>query len=253
MPISPFAVVDPRAELAEGVEVGPFSVVHGGVRVGAGSRIGAYCEIGLPSPLASAASLCVGARAHIRSHSIVYQGSVIGDDIETGHRVTIREGTRCGRGVRIGTLCDVQGDCEIGDYARLHSGVFVAKGCWIGEYAWLMPRVVLTNDSTPPSDHHQGCTIEPYAVVSASALVMPGVVVGRGALVAASACVTKDVQEGMLVAGVPARVIGRASAVRLRGPGDGPAYPWRRHFQRGYPPELVQRWLDEDWSSSDAP
>jgi acetyltransferase-like isoleucine patch superfamily enzyme len=254
MPISPLAVISPQASLAADAEVGPFSVVHAGVAIGSGARIGAYCEIGLPTPLTDAAArLIIGSDALIRSYTTVYLGSQLGDGLETGHRVTIREGTRCGRGVRIGTLCDVQGDCEIGDYARLHSGVFVAKGSRVGECVWLMPRVVLTNDPTPPSDRHFGCTIESYAVVSANALVMPGVVVGRGALVAASACVTNNVPEGMLVAGVPGRVIGRASAVRLRPPGDGPAYPWRQHFHRGYPPDIVERWVDEDRSCSDAP
>jgi acetyltransferase-like isoleucine patch superfamily enzyme len=243
MPISPLALVDPEAQLAEDVEIGPFSVVHGGVKIGPGSRIGAYCEIGLPSPLASVGLLTIGANAFIRSHSIMYQGSVFGDNLETGHRVTLREGTRCGRGARLGTSCDVQGDCEIGDFARLHSDVFVAKHCRIGEFAWLMPGVMLTNDPTPPCDFQVGCTIEPYAVVAARALVLPGMVVGRGALVAASACVTRDVPAGMVAAGVPARIIGPASRVRLRGGTAGAAYPWHLRFHRGYPMQIVKTWL----------
>lgn len=236
MGISPSAIVSPEARLASDVEVGPFTVIHAGVQIDTGSRIGAYCELGVPTPLGDGSPLVIGARALIRSHSVFYASSTFGEGLETGHRVTVREGTRGGVDLRIGTLCDVQGDCGIGDHARLHSGVFVAKGSRIGRYAWLMPHAMLTNDPTPPSDACLGCEIGDFAVVAARAVILPGVRVGRHALVAAQACVGHDVADGMLVAGVPARLIGRADRVQLRPPLEGPAYPWPRHFRRGYPP-----------------
>lgn len=245
MAVSPQAFLNAKASVAPDVHIGPFCLVDDAVELAPGVRIGAYCEIGVTAHDGRAGPLRIGADALIRSHSVIYRGSTFGERLETGHRVTLREGTRVGSDVRIGTLCDVQGDCEIGDYARLHSGVFVAKGSVIGRFVWLMPHVVLTNDPTPPSEHHRGCTIEDYAVVSAGALVMPGVTVGKGALVAAKACVTRDVPPGMVAVGVPARIVGPTSAIGLRGGDGGPAYPWTRHFERGYPPEVVQRWREE--------
>jgi len=245
MTISPHAIVSPRAHLGADVEIGPFSVVHDGVEIGAGSRIGAHCEIGAPGPSGvSAPGLVIGAGALVRSHSVFYLGSNYGPGLETGHRVTLREGTRCGQGVRIGTQCDIQGDCDIGDHVRLHSSVFVAKGSSIRRFAWLFPRVVLTNDPTPPSDLQRGCTVGEYAVVAAAAVLLPGVVLGAGAVVAAGACVGIDVPPGMLARGVPARLVGPASAVRLRNGDGGPAYPWTRHFQRGYPEALARAWRE---------
>jgi putative colanic acid biosynthesis acetyltransferase WcaF len=52
-------------------------------------------------------------------------------------------------------------------------------------------------------------TVEPHAFIGARAFIMPGVVVGEGALVGACAVVTKDVGPGAVVAGNPAREIGR--------------------------------------------
>lgn len=243
--ISSHAIVSPQARLGEGVAIGPFSIVHGNVTIGSGSRIDGYCEIGVPTPLTDGAPLVIGAHARIRSHSVLYGSTSIGDGFECGHRVTVRERARIGYGVRIGTLCDIQGDCAIGDHARLHSSVFVAKLTVIRDYAWILPRVVLTNDPTPPSEEQNGCIIDSYAVVAACATVMPGITVGRHALVAAHACVTRDVPPGMVAAGVPSRVVGPASAIRLRG-SEAAAYPWTRHFHRGYPDALVRSWLEEE-------
>ena len=54
----------------------------------------------------------------IRSHSVFYQGSTFGSRLATGHRVTVREKTQAGENLRLGTLCDLQGTCVIGDYVR---------------------------------------------------------------------------------------------------------------------------------------
>jgi acetyltransferase-like isoleucine patch superfamily enzyme len=245
MPVSPDARVHPSAKLGPDVNVGPFSIVHADVSIGAGSLIGPFCEIGAPLASGDSGPTVIGTRAHVRSHSIVYGGSTIGAEFESGHRVTIREASRIGDSVRIGTLSDIQGDCSIGDYARLHSSVFVAKLCTVGRFAWLMPRVVLTNDPTPPSERLRGCNVGDYAVIAAGAMLLPGVSIGTGALVAAMSCVTVDVPAEMVARGNPARIVGLAREVRLRGDPVGAAYPWRRHFHRGYPPEWIQAWLSE--------
>ena len=138
----------------------------------------------------------------------------------------------------------------------LHSGVFVAKLCRVGRFAWLLPRVVLTNDPTPPSDRLRGCVVGDYAVVAAGALILPGVELGAGSLVAAKACVGIDVPPAMVAMGVPARVTGRTIDIHLRGDPASPAYPWQLHFHRGYPPELVRAWMEEpiaDPKDNDAP
>ena len=49
--------------------------------------------------------------------------------IKTGHRVTVREGVKAGSDLQIGTLTDLQGDCTIGNYVRMHSNVHVGKYC----------------------------------------------------------------------------------------------------------------------------
>jgi len=234
--------VSPKAKLGDDVEVGPFCVIHENVVLGNRVKVGAYCELGIETPLGDGTPLILGDDSLIRSHSVFYESSSFGPGLTTGHRVTVREKTVSGPGFRIGTLSEIQGDCSIGDYVRFQSNVFVGKKTTIGNFVCISPYVVLTNDPTPPSEVLIGCTIEDYASISAAALVLPGVIIGHHSLVAAQACVTKNVPPYMVVAGVPARVVGKASAIKLRDGSGKAAYPWTRHFTRGYPGSVVADW-----------
>lgn len=239
------AIVSPRAKLGSDVTIGPFTVIHDDVIIGSGTLIQGYCEIGLPSPLAEGLPLVLGENSLIRSHSVFCQGSVFGQGLTTGHRVTVREKTRAGVNLQIGTLSDIQGHCSFGDYVRMHSNVHIGQKSEIQNFVWIFPYVVLTNDPHPPSDVCTGCVIESYAAIATMAVLLPGVRVGRGALVAAQSCVGKDVQADTVVGGNPARYLCHASKIKLKDGTNRPAYPWRHHFTRGYPEQVIQQWRTE--------
>jgi acetyltransferase-like isoleucine patch superfamily enzyme len=240
--IHPTSIVAPSAKIGIGVEIGPFTIVHSNVTIGNRTKIGAYCELGLPTSLGNGSPLVIGDDALIRSHSIFYESSIFGSNLITGHRVTVREHTIAGDGFQIGTLSEIQGDCVIGNYVRFQSSVFVGKKTRIGNFVWVLPYAVLTNDPTPPSNDLMGCVIEDYAVISAKAVILPGVIVGKNSLVAAQACVSKDVPENRVVAGVPARITGETKSIKRRGGSGESAYPWTSNFHRGYPAEIIETW-----------
>jgi acetyltransferase-like isoleucine patch superfamily enzyme len=245
MAISQHSVIDPAARLGEGVSVGPFTVVHAGVELGAGTTVGSHCVLGHPGPETDGAPLVVGPNSTIRSHSVLYAGSTFGSRLETGHMVTLREGLEVGENLRVGTLGDLQGDTRIGDFNRFHSNVFVPKFCTLGDFVWLFPHVVLTNDPHPPSDVQVGATIEDFAVIAARAVLLPGIRVGVGAVVSAGSVVTRDVAPGDLVLGAPAKRVRSASELQLSHRPGVAAYPWREHFERGFPDEVVAAWRQE--------
>lgn len=239
------AIVSPKAQLGRNVSVGPFTVIHEEVIIGDETSIGGHCEIGHPTALAEGMPLILGDKSLIRSHSVFYQGSTFGEGLVTGHRVTVREKTHAGISFQIGTSTEIQGDVSIGNHVRFQSNIFVGKNTKIGNFVWILPYVVLTNDPTPPSNVMLGCVIEDYASISASVTVLPGVVVGEHSLVAAQACVTKNVPPYMVVAGVPAKIIGSTNNIKLRDGSGQSAYPWTQHFTRGYPELIIQEWLAE--------
>ena len=240
--IHPSSYISPGARIGADVHIGPFSIVHADVALGDRVKIGAYCELGIPTPLATGTPLVVGDDSFIRSHSVFYQSSSFGSGLVTGHRVIVRENTRAGLGFQIGTSSEIQGDCSVGNYVRFQSNVFVGKKTTIGNFVWILPYVVLTNDPTPPSNVMVGCTIEDFASISASSVILPGVIVGHHSLVAAQACVTRNVAPHTVVAGVPARAIGKTQSIKLRDGSGMNAYPWTGHFTRGYPAAVVAEW-----------
>lgn len=242
----PTAIVSPNTSIGSRVSIGPYSILHDGVEVGDGSTIGPFVTLGEPSadryenPDAGAVPCRIGAGALIRSHTVIYSGTAIGDGLRTGHRVTIREGAVIGRDLRVGTLCDIQGSLSIGDHVRLHSNVHIGMLSTIEDCVWIFPYVVLTNDPHPPSDECTlGPTVRKYAVIATDAVLMPGVEIGRHAVVGAKALVTRDVPAATVVAGVPARTICSVRDVRCKAGRLEHVYPWPTHFTRDYPEEAL--------------
>jgi acetyltransferase-like isoleucine patch superfamily enzyme len=122
--------------------------------------------------------------------------------------VLIRERTRIGSRVAVGTATIIEGDTTIGSDVRIQSAAFIPTHTTVGPGVFIGPHAVLTNDRYPPSGHPElrGPVLLDRSVIGANATVLPGIVVGEGACVAAGAVVTRDVPPGKLAIGVPARV-----------------------------------------------
>ena len=239
------AIISKNATIGKNVSIGAFSIIHDGVILGDESVIDSYCEIGITTPLANIYQLNIGKGAKIRSHATVYIGSIIGDNLNTGHYVTIRENSVISESVQIGSRGDIQGDCYIGKYTKMHADVHIGKESKIGSYVWLFPEVLLTNDPTPPSDKLVGVEIGDFAVLAAKVLVLPGVNIGKDSVIAAGSLVKDDVLEGKVSSGNPAKTICNASILRSYGNPKEKAYPWRKRFHRGYSEKDVLQWVKE--------
>lgn len=250
--ISHLAEVSPNATLGSNVSVGPFTIIYDNVVIGDNTSIDSHCAIGIPTPLADGKPLMIGAGAIIRSHNTFYEGSTFGPNLRTGHQVSVREKVVAGDDLQLGTLADLQGNAQIGHYARIYNGSHIARGTIIGDYVWIFPYVVFTNDPHPPSDGFRvGAKVEDFAVIATRATVLPGVTIGKDSLVGAGSLVSKDVEPETFVSGTPAKKIALARHVLLRD-GSGPAYPWRRHFHRGMPSAIVEQWKAEFEGEADA-
>ncbi len=168
----PSAVIDPAAELASDVEVGPFTVIGPDVRIGAGTRIGPHCTIEGPTR--------IGQRNHIVGHAAIgglpqdkkYAGERveldIGDDNLIREFVTINRGTGGGGGItRLGhrnwilAYCHIAHDCQVGDDCIFSNNATLAGHVSIGNF------VILSGFS----GIHQFCRIGAHAFIGMGALV----------------------------------------------------------------------------------
>lgn len=192
------------------------AIVHSNVQLGDDAIIQDFVVLGLASS-AEARPLAIGVRASIRSHTVVYAGSVLGSGFHSGHAVMIREAVQIGSEVSIGTHSIIEHHVTLGDRVRIHSGAFLPEFSTVEDDAWIGPRVTFTNAVYPRSrdvkSTLKGPTICVGAKIGANATLLPGVVIGENALVGAGAVVVRDVPSNAVVAGNPARILRNVSEI----------------------------------------
>jgi acetyltransferase-like isoleucine patch superfamily enzyme len=232
--------ISPKAVIGVNVKIGDNCAIYDNVLIGDNSIICNDCVIG--EPLADFYSdtdyqnpnTVIGNNSMIRSHSIIYAGCNFGDNFSTGHRVTIREFTQMGNNCRVGTLSDLQGHIQFGNHCWLHSNVHIGQKSTIGNYVFIYPYVVFTNDPTPPSNISIGPTVGDFSQIAVLSVLLPGVKIGKHCLIGAGSVVGKDVDDYQLMLGSPAKFIKDVRDIKSRETGEY-HYPWPYRFDRGMP------------------
>ena len=158
-------------------------------------------------------------------------------------------------GARIGSdcnICDgvfVEGDAVIGDRTTIKCGVQVWDGVRLGNDVFVGPNATFSNDMFPRSrkrpERYVETVVEDGASIGANATLLPGVRIGRGAMIGAGAVITRSVPPNAIVVGNPARIVGYTDT----GTDEAGAAPSRRPLQ----PEDARTPGQRDGSASTAP
>ena len=157
-------------------------------------------------------------KSMISQHAILDPGVVLGENVQIWHFTHVRERVEIGRDTNIGSHCYIDVAVRIGSKCKIQSGCFIYWPAVIGDGVFIGPGVKIINDKHPwavDSDgkkttradiSFEGVTIEDGASIGAGVILMPGIRIGRNAMVGAGCLITKDVQPESLVYGIATRI-----------------------------------------------
>jgi UDP-N-acetylglucosamine acyltransferase len=186
--IDPTAIIDSKAELADDVSVGPFSVIGPGVKIGKGTVIGSHVVIKGPTS--------------IGKHNRIYQFTSIGEDpqdkkyaaeitrLEIGDRNTIREYTSMHRGTK-----QDRSLTKIGSDNLFMAYTHVAHDCIIGNH------VIMANGASLAGHVH----LHSHAILGGFTLVHQFTQIGQYSFAAMGSAITQDIPPFVMVGGKPTR------------------------------------------------
>ncbi len=147
----------------------------------------------------------------IHPHALC-ESTLIGDGTRVWAFAHVLPGARIGRECNICDHVFIENDVVVGDRVTVKCGVQLWDGVTLEDDVFVGPNATFANDRFPRSKHYQGenlrTVVARNASIGANATVLPGLTIGRNAMVGAGAVITRAVPPNAIVVGNPARIVG---------------------------------------------
>jgi acetyltransferase-like isoleucine patch superfamily enzyme len=217
--VQEYAVIRPGAVLGDNVIIHPHVVIEEDVIIGDGVEIFPGTHVGkLPKAtsgiartIAYESRLTIGPGCVIGPHVTLYYHVVIGANTLVGDGASIREKCRVGERCVVGRCVCLNYNTIVGDDVKIMDHSWLCGNMTVGNRVFISGGVMTTNDNNMGTHGYNeqdviGPSIGDGVKIGAGAILLPRVVIGENAVIAAGAIVTKDVAPNKTVKGVPARV-----------------------------------------------
>ena len=218
--------------LYDGVKIGSNVILEDNVTIGNNTLIEnnviiGYRNLTKKKDYFEKFNTAIGECSIVRTGSVIYDSCKIGNNTWVNHNVVLRENTLVGNNTTIGNQVMCEGYTKIGDFVAVHSLSGLGGNMIIEDKVFIGTNVVTANN--PTALHLRGLsttgrwdkdglkvldkgpTIRYGARIGISAILLADIEIGREALIAAGAIVTKDVPPFKIAVGVPARIVGDVS------------------------------------------
>ena len=145
--------------------------------------------------------------------SYIDENVTIGEGTKIWHFCHIQSGTTIGKNCSFGQNVNIGNNVKIGDGVKVQNNVSIYEGVELEDNVFCGPSCVFTNVTTPRANFpvhgvYKKTLVKEGASLGANCTIVCGHTIGKFAMIAAGAVVTKDVPDNALMAGVPARQIG---------------------------------------------
>lgn len=218
--IGRYTVVGENVVIGEGCVIGHHVVIHAGSDIGPGVRIDDHAVVG-KLPMAARRSkttktgrvldpVSIGENAIIGTGAIVYAGAVIGKNVLIADTASVREDTTIGDDTIIGRNATIDNRVTVGSRCKIQTNVYICAYSELGDDCFIAPCAATSNDNyagrwKERSKYYKGVTVKNGGRIGVNATTLPGRIIHADGMAAAGAVVTKDIAEGTVVCGNPAR------------------------------------------------
>lgn len=214
-----FCVIGHDVQIGPGCHIGHHVVIHSGTCIGAGVRIDDHAVIG-KQPMRSRRSATTGAGEQspavvsnyciIGTGAIVYAGASLAEGVLVADLATVREEVRIGENTIVGRGVAIESKTSVGARCKLETNAYVTAFSTVEDDVFIAPGVLTSNDrfigrTEARFNQFKGIHARRGSRMGVGAIILPGVTLAEESVAAAGAVVTRETDQAVVYAGVPAR------------------------------------------------